>query len=104
MAQRRMTTPRVLCELRAWQWQVEGYVIAGVVHRSRTKLYEDGKLEEFLFEAVAQYPASYDGEDPYFLGMLKSKDYVKCYLKEKGTGDPLKSLFGGKSPDKGGSK
>lgn len=97
-----MRTPQVLCELKAWQWQVEGYVIAGVIHKTRTDLYTDGSVQEFLFEAVAQYPASFDGEPPYFLGMLKSKDYIKCYLQDRGTGDPLKSLFGGKSPDKGG--
>lgn len=99
-----MTTPRILCELKAWQWQVEGHVVAGVVHLSRSDLYENGEVREFWLEAVAQYPASFDGEDPYFLGMLMSKDYVKCYLKDRGTGDPLKSLFGAKSPDKGGSK
>lgn len=99
-----MRTPRVVCELKAWQWQVEGYVIAGVVHNPRTSFLNEGEIQEFMFEAVSHYPPSYEGEGPYFLGMLKTKDYVKCYTAEKGTGDPLKSLFGAKSPDKGGSK
>lgn len=99
-----MRTPRVICELKAWQWQVEGYVIAGIVHNPRTSFLKEGAVQEFNFYAVAQYPPTLHGEGSYFLGKLPTGDYVKCYIADKGTGDPLKSLFGSSGPDKSGSR
>ncbi len=97
----------MICELKAWQWQVEGHVIVGIVHNPRLSNYQQGEAVEFLFDDVAHYPPSFDGEGAYFLGKLpreKNGDYVKCYIEEKGVGDPLKSLFGSKGPGRSGTK
>lgn len=101
MGQQRIRTPQVLCQLKAWQWQVEGSVVAGIVHKSRVAEYKDGTPAEFVFDYITHYPAGFD-EGPFMLGRLHHGDYIKLSLEEKGCGDPLKSLFGGKSPDKSG--
>ena len=85
MAQRKISVPRVICELLRWQTQPDKHV-AGTVFNSRVERdnYDqvNGEVKSFHFTDAALYPKSIE-DDPYFLFRLINGHYVKCYVSER---------------------
>lgn len=98
MAQRKIHTPRVICEL--LKWQLKDGIISGEVYKSRDiRVAIDGESFSHTIEYTVHYPKGLDEDEFFMVRLTPMGDYVKCFVAERSEWPEVLKVFLNKPDD-----